>query len=187
MLKTLYTKWPAYESLTPCLWRPGFQISSGSVSRHQHNTSLGQANARFFNSPFLLLFQTLLFSSRSYPSFYLVPFKAFFRLYQLHCSRILKAKEPASARRCLLYFAKLYALQNFTTVNLNCTAAFSCIFLLWVHSAFWLPAIVRPQPLPFPLFATGPQWFERFARLHVLLWGVQLSLQSPNSHQTTQS
>lgn len=133
MLKTLYTKWPAYESLTPCLWRPGFQISSGSVSRHQHNTSLGQANARFFNSPFLLLFQTLLFSSRSQPS--LLP-GTFQSLLQALSTALFQNTEGKRARPLL---ADVFSTLLCTTALYHSQSElYCCIFLyIFVVSAQW--------------------------------------------------
>lgn len=135
MLKTLYTKWPAYESLTPCLWRPGFQISSGSVSRHQHNTSLGQANARFFNSPFLLLFQTLLFSSRSQPS--LLP-GTFQSLLQALSTALFQNTEGKRARLCSPMSSLLCKAVCTTALYHSQSELYCCIFLyIFVVRAQW--------------------------------------------------
>lgn len=162
-----------------------------SLLTHQHVTSQRQANVSYFQ---LSLFSSLSDSSVLFkiwdPHFYFVPFKAFFRLYQLLCSRTFKAKEPFLVP--LMPIRTLQGCMPYSTSTLSMG-----IVLLYFPVCFYCACTVgslqvtdnsRTAATSFSCLQLGHEWHERFAMLHVMsCYGVLLSLQSPKSSQTTQS
>lgn len=155
MFKTIYTKWPACESLTSCLWRPGVQISSCTLSWH---TNMSQVKDKqmlaIFNSPFFLLFQTLLFSSRSETLIFTL-FLSKPSSGSINCSvpEHLRQKNPFSSLWCLSVLCKAVcpiALQH-SQWELYC-CIFLCVFIVHAQwEVFRSLTIVGLQPLPFPV------------------------------------
>lgn len=181
MLKTLYTKWPAYESLTPSLETrvPDF---IRSLPWHT-NMSQVQDKQMLEFSTLLFSFSFRLFCSLQDPNphFYLVPFKAFLRLYQLHHSRILKAKEPAlcsltlqSCMHCSTLPQSIWiVLLDFLGCCCECTVG-SLLITGNSRTAATSSSSVCS-------WATTI-WEVCYATCNAI--GVLLSLQSPKSHQT---
>lgn len=161
-----------------------------SLLTHQHVTSQRQANVSYFQ---LSLFSSLSDSSVLFkiwdPHFYFVPFKAFFRLYQLLCSRTFKAKEPFLVP--LMPMRTLQGCMPYSTSTLSMG-----IVLLYFPVCFYCACTVgslqvtdnsRTAATSFSSVCNWAMNDMRGLPCYMSCYGVLLSLQSPKSSQTTQS